>query len=234
MTETTTLDSQTGIPEPIEPGGGKSSRRGCLFRALAIVGVLAALLAIAGYFMLRALENRMEDISHEKPLEMPTPHRSAERKLALVEQVEAFLRNIEAGNKDRLELTGDDINILLSHYTPMEEKGWRIHAGIDGSIIRFQASIPINSLVDMTPFPLQRVGNRYMNGTFDFEISMRDGELSVFLVEADLGDQSVTNSVRAELQHANLADELEDSGVGAWIRKLNTIEVKNGVLILER
>ena len=234
MSDTIGKASEPHVVDPTEPSSGKGSRKGCLFWTLVVIGVLVALLAAAGYLTLRTIENRVEDISSDKPLEMPTPHQSAERRLALIEQVEAFLHNIKAGNSDRLVLTGDDINILLSHYTPMKEKGWLVHVSIEGETIRVKASIPVASLVDMTPFPLERVGKRYLNGSFDFSVSKKDGRLEVHLKDLDLGDREVPGDVRAELQRENRADDVMDSPVGDWVGALHTIEVRDGTLILER
>ncbi len=211
-----------------------TKRKGCLFWALVVVAAGVVVLVLLGILVTRAVEEKVTSITDVQPMSMPTPPRSPDRRMALVARVEAFLAHIDAGESARLELTGDDINMLISHYTPVEQQGWRVHVNIDGSTVKVRASVPIASLIDVTPFPFDGVGDRYLNGTFDFGVSMQEGVLNVRLLDLDLGGREIDEEVRAEIEKQNLAEEVDQSPAGEWVGKLNTIEVRNGVMILER
>jgi len=221
-------------PPPIHPGEDRSRRKGCLFWALVLIVGSVGLLALMGYLLLKLADKQVQQFTAPRPMVMPTPFQSEERVDALLSRVQQFAADLEEGKSTRLELTGPEIDVLIDHYLPAAEEGWRIHVELVDDTVRTQLSVPLVSLFEDGVVPVTEWEDRYLNGTFDFHVAMEDGALHVELEDVDVAAGGTEEKLRRDMEGQNLAEHVYQMSIGKWVSRLNTVTVKDGVMVLER
>jgi hypothetical protein len=218
-------------PEPPQPAFPR--QRGCFFYGCIIAGVLALLMAIlvsvALYFGFRYLGQQVENYTSTAPRELPKVEMPAEQRQALKDQVEAFRKAVEAGTPiEPLVLTSDDLNALIEEDDDL--KG-RIHVKLEGDEVKGLLSLPLDALAQ-GPFRSMFQG-RYLNGEADLKASLKDGVLIVTLDQIEVNGKKPPDEFMTQLRQQNLAkDAYKNPKHAEMIRKLDSLEVKDGKIIL--
>jgi hypothetical protein len=223
-------------PESYQP----SRERGCFFYGCIIAIVMALLFVLAvgvGFYMLyRALGRAVEQYTATAPRELPKVEMPPERRQSLKERYDAFRKALDEGTAtDPLVLTGDDVNALIE-----EEPDWKFWKGklyvtIEGDKVKSQVSIPLENL----SAALEKVGigllrGRYLNGEAELKASLRDGLLLITLESIEVNGQRPPEEFLANLRQQNLAeDAYKDQKKAEQIRKLESIEIKDGKIIIK-
>ena len=160
------------------------------------------------------------------PQALPKVEMPAEQVKALKERVEAFRKAVEAGTSNEpLVLTSDDLNALIEDNP--ELKGV-IYVKVEKDEVKGQISLPLDKL------NFGMVRGRYLNGEADFKASLSDGVLIVTIESVEVNGQKVPEDVMKELRKQNLAkDAYKDEKTSEMIRKLESLEVKDGKIILK-
>jgi hypothetical protein len=220
-------------PEPYEP----PRQRGCFFYGCIIASVMALLLVLAvgvGVYMLyRALGRFVDQYTATAPRELPRVDMLPEQRQSLKERFEAFRRSIDSGTPTApLVLSGDDVNALIEENPNL--KG-TIYVTIEGDKIKGQVSIPLEKLsAALEHIGLGLLHGRYLNGEAELKASLSDGVLLVTLESLEVNGQSPPEEFLANLRQQNLAkDAYKDPKNAEQIRKLESIEIKDGKLIIK-
>src|SRR5262249_48590528 len=106
---------------------------------------------------------------------------------------------------------------------------------IEGDKVKSQVSIPLENL----SAALEKVGigflrGRYLNGEAELKASLRDGLLLVTLESFEVNGQRPPEEFLANLRQQNLAeDAYKDAKNAQQIRKLESIEIKDGKIIIK-
>jgi len=220
-------DAPKFTPEPYEP----PRQRGCFFYGCIIASVLALLLLIAVgigfYFLYRAVGQFVEQYTATVPRELPEVEIPAEQRQALDERVEAFRKAIDAGTPtEPLVLTSDDVNALIEEHTDLKGK---IYITIEGDKVKGQVSLPLADFLDI---PLTR--GRFLNGEAELKASLNDGVLIITLESFEVNGKRPPEEFLTNLRRENLAkDAYKDPKNADQIRKLESIEIKDGKIIIK-
>jgi hypothetical protein len=213
-----------------EPPQAVPRQHGCFFYGCIIATILALLMVIlvaVGTFFLYRFANRMvEEYTSTTPRELPKVDMLAETRQLLKDRVEAFQKAVEAGTAtEPLVLTSDDLNALIDENPELKGK---IYIKVEGDEIKGQVSIPLESL------GLAMVRGRYLNGEADLKASLSDGVLIVTLDSIEVNGQRPPEEMMKGIRQQNLAkDAYKDEKSSNLIRKLESLEIKDGKIILK-
>ena len=205
-------------------------QRGCFFYGCIIASVLAVLTMIligVGAVLLYRLAGRMvEEYTATVPRDLPKVEMPAEKRQTLKERVETFRKAVNEGTPtEQLVLTSDDLNALLEEQPELKGK---IYVKVEGDEVKGQVSIPLDQL----GFPM--VKGRYLNGEADLKASLKDGVLIVTLDSIEVNGKRVPDQVMEGIRKENLAkDAYKDEKSSEMMRKLESLEIKDGKIILK-
>jgi hypothetical protein len=187
--------------------------------------VLAGLLA--GLHYARKMVNEFTD---PQPVALPAVALSSQETETLRSRVGAFSDLVKSGKPSApLVLGGDEINALLA-----ADPGWsrlkgKIHVTIEGDQVKSQMSLPVDEL----GLPLFRNRHRYLNGDATFKASLHNGLLLVYIQDIHVKGKPVPNVYVEKIREINWADGVNrDTNSAAGLEKLQSIEVKNGKIII--
>ena len=140
----------------------------CITGLVLLVIVLGALMV--GLHYVKTLVNRYTDT---KPMELPAVQMSPEA-AQVKERFESFQQAVRERRATKpLVLSADDINALIT--SGGEQQGWKgkVYVSLDGDQLKGELSVPLRDV------GLSMFAGRYLNGSATFNLSFRDGRLSV-------------------------------------------------------
>jgi hypothetical protein len=213
-----------------EPPAAVPRQRGCFFYGCIIASVLALLVAIlvaVGIYIGYQFLNRVVDqYTSTTPRELPKVEMPPEKRQALKDRVEAFGKAVDNGTPvEPLELTSDDLNALIEEEPDLKGK---IYVKIEGDEVKGQVSFPLEKL------GLPMLKGRYLNGEADLKASLKDGVLIVTLDGIEVNGQRPPDQIMNDIRKQNLAkDAYKDAKNAERIRKIESLEVKDGKIILK-
>jgi hypothetical protein len=205
-------------------------QRGCFFYGCIIASVLAVLTAILvgilAFVVYRWANRMVEEYTATAPEQLPKVEMPDEQRKAVKDRVEAFRKSVEAGTaSEPLVLTSDDLNALIEDNPELKGK---IYVTVDGDEIKGRVSFPLDDL------HLPMVKGRYLNGEADLKASLFDGELIVHLDGFEVNGKKPPDEFMTELRKQNLAKDLaKDQKTAEMLRKLESLEIKDGKIILK-
>jgi hypothetical protein len=217
-----------------EPPQAMPRQRGCFFYgciiALVLALLMAILIAVSTYFLFRFADQTVKEYTATAPQELPKVEMPAENRQALKDRVEAFRTAADEGTStEPLVLTSDDLNALIEEDEDLKGK---IFVKIVGDEITGQVSIPLDPLAK-GPFRAMFQG-RYLNGKADLKASLQNGVLMVTLDSIEVNGKKPPEELLAQLRQENLAkDAHRNPKFAGSIRKLESLEVKDGKIILK-
>lgn len=206
--------------------------RGCLFYGCITVVVLAVLGAVATFllarFVMGKLQVAVEQYTAPAPAPLPPLNVAAEDRKQIIDRVETFRKLMEtpagadgAGvltdEQRTLELTADDINVLLEEEQDLKD---RARVEINGDKLQGEISIPLGEL------PL--LGGRYLNGRATIVPSAVNGRLHVRLTDVEVKGQRLPKEIQDQLDQENIIPTEPDADPP--VRALESVEVVNGKL----
>ena len=214
-------------PEPMQP---LPKQRGCFFYGCIIASILAVLFAILmvviAFLTYRLVNQLVDQYTSTTPQSLPKVEMPAEQVKTLKDRVEAFRKAVKAGTPtEPLVLTSDDLNALIED--DPELKGV-VYVKVENDAVKGQISLPLDKL------NVGMVRGRYLNGEAEFKASLADGVLIVTIESVEVNGQKVPEDVMKELRKQNLAkDAYKNEETSEMIRKLESLEVKDGKIILK-
>jgi hypothetical protein len=204
--------------------------RGCFFYGCIIASVLAVLMlifvGILAFVLYRFLDQGVKQYTDTAPEQLPALKMADEERQAVKTRWETFRKAVEAGTaSEPLVLSSDDLNALIEQNPDLKGK---IYVKVEGDEVKGQVSFPL----DFLPLPMFK--GRYLNGKADIKASLFDGELIVHLDAIEVKGKPVPPDFMNELRKQNLAkDATKDKDVAAMLRKLESLEIKDGKIILK-
>jgi hypothetical protein len=213
-----------------EPPQAMPRQRGCFFYGCIIASILAVLFAILmgviAFFSYRMLSKAIDDYTSTTPRDLPKLEMPPEQQQAIKDRVEAFKKAVDSeAPTEPLILTSDDLNALIQDTS--ELKGV-IYVKVEGEEIKGQVSIPLDKWFD-----IGIVRGRYLNGEADFKVSLRDGVLIGTLDSIEVNGKRPPDEIMKGIREQNLfKDAYKDEKNASRIRKLESVEVKDGKIIV--
>src|SRR5262249_32356890 len=205
-------------------------QRGCFFYGCIIASVLALLLLIllgvSIYLGYRWVTKMVDTYTATAPRDLPKVQMPEEQRKALKDRVETFRKAVNEGTPtDTLVLTSDDLNALIEEEPELKGK---IYVKIEGDEVKGTVSIPLDQL------NVSMVKGRYLNGEADLKASLKDGVLIVTLESIEVNGQRVPDQMMEGIRKENLAkDAYKDEKSAEMMRKLESLEIKDGKIILK-
>ncbi len=209
---------------PIVPQGSKSEGRGCFFYGCITLIVLFILSGTVVYFGFKKLiETYVVQYSSDTQLQLTTVQVRPGDVAEVENRIQSFSAAIDKGeNPEPLVLSEKDINVYLQKESFLKDA---IHVSIVNDVVKFALS-----------FPLAELGHpgKFINAHGDFKGIYKNGRLEVNLLSFDIKDQPLSEQALKEIQGHNLAENIEQQNpkLGEFLRKLETIEVKDGKIIV--
>jgi hypothetical protein len=207
-------------------------QRGCFFYGCIIASVLALLMAILvaiiAFVAYRWAGRMVDEYTGTAPEQLPTLEMPAEKRQAVKDRVKSFQKAVEAETAiEPLVLSSDDLNALIEDKPDLKGK---IYVKVDGDEIKGRISLPLDEL----KLPLPMIKGRYLNGEADLKASLFDGELIVHLDAFEVNGKKPSDQVMTELRKQNIAkDVAKDKDLSAMLRKIESLEIKDGNIILK-
>ena len=212
----------------------EKSKKGCLFYGCLTSIILGLILFVAVplalyYGVNVAVGKFVENYTDVDPIELPKVEMAEADLRILKQRVEQFRQAIQ--NKQSappLELTGEEINALIFHDAQLEKLKGKAYLKIEGEALKGQVSIPLNELNLDSDVP------RYINGSGAFQVSIRDGKLSVIIQSLEIKGKTLPVQIKNAIQGKNLFENAKlDPETKTLIKRLKTFEVRDGKMFLE-
>lgn len=205
-------------------------RRGCLFYAIVSVVVLAAVVLLGAYLGLRYAKRLVYQLSDTKPMSLPSAHLSDAQMFKLHDRVNSFSDDIRDGqNVAPLELSPDEVNALIETDPGLADLKGHVYIAIETNQLKAQISFLAQDLGLEAP-PLY---NRYVNANGLFDVVLTNDELRITTESLTVKGKPVPRHIMQQINGQNLAAKFDqDPKVAAGLKKLQSIEVKNGKLVI--
>jgi hypothetical protein len=206
-------------------------QRGCFFYGCIIAAILSLLLLIAVgigfFFVYRWLGELVDQYTATAPRELPRVEMPAEDRRTVDERYDSFVAAIKAGRPtEPLVLSGQDLNALIEDRTTLKGK---VYLAVEHDQLKGQVSIPVSDIIDIG---LTR--GRYLNGEAEFKVALVNGILVVTIDSFEINGKRPSDQFLTQLRGQNLAKDITNDRKNAEaIRKLESIEVKDGRLIIK-
>jgi hypothetical protein len=184
------------------------------------------LMAVGAFFGYRLVSKLVDEYTSTTPRELPKVEMPAEERQAIKDRVESFRKAVEAGTPtEPLVLTSDDLNGLIDDNPDLKGK---FYVKIAGDQVKGEVSLPLERI------GLSLVKGRYLNGEADFKASLSDGVLFVTLDSIEVNGQKPPENIMEGIRKENLAkDAYKDEKNASLMRKLESLEIKDGKIILK-
>jgi hypothetical protein len=188
-----------------------------------LVIVLSALLA--GLHYAKNLVNRF---TATEPMELPAVHMSQAEIDKLKQRCEAFQQAVHDHRATApLVLSADDINALIDSVPEVQALKGKLYVGLESNQLQAQLSWPLPAL-GLTMFK-----GRYLNGSGTFDLSFRDGVLSIRPQAIQVKGKPVPEVYMQGIRGQNLAAGLTNQpNTAAVLKGLQEIQVTEGKLVM--
>jgi len=206
----------------------QKNRRGCLFYAVVIAGVLVLLLLlglVAGYYGLR---KAVTTYTATAPASLPEVQAPPAEVSAVQKRVDNFRDNLRARlPAPPLVLTDREINALITSSAEFKELSDKLRLRIENGRLRGQISLPLEET------GVGFLQGRYLNGIGTFQARIDEGRLRVTLAEMEVNGKPLPARWMSRLRNINFAQKVnEDPQLSTALGALQSIEAKNNTLVL--
>lgn len=196
------------------------------FAGLATVVLIVVLLGVyLGFRYAKGIVNQLTDI---RPMPLPSVHLPQAQMFQLHDRVDTFqdaVRDDEPAAP--LELSGDELNALIETDPAFAALKNHIYVSIDGNQLRAQVSFPAEDL------GLDALRGRFINASGVFDAALTNDQLRITAESLTAKGKPVPRHVMRRIAAQNLAAKFnEDPRAAAGLKRIRSIEVKNGKLII--
>jgi hypothetical protein len=202
--------------------------RGCFFYGC-ITGVVLLLMVLGtlmlGLHYLKKMVNRYTDT---RPMELPVVQMSPAEIAQVKQRFEAFQQTVREQHATKpLMLTADDVNALIASGGEQDALKGKVYVRLEGDQLKGEVSVPLQDV------GVSMLKGRYLNGSVTFNLSFRDGMLSLTPQTIQVKGEPLPEVYLREIRKQNLAGALtNDPGTAAMLKGLEEIQVKEGALVI--
>jgi hypothetical protein len=203
-------------------------KRGCLFYVGIIAVISLLMLAVGAFFGLRYAKGLVNQLTDAHPMKLPTAQLPEAQMFQLHDRVTTFRDGVRDGDAvEPLELSGDELNALIATDPALTLLRNHLFVTINSNQLSAQISFPAEDI------GLVRLQGRYINATGVFDVMIVTNELHIIAESLSVRDKPVPRNIMKEVQAVNLAERFnQDPKASAGLRKLKSIEVKDGKLVI--
>lgn len=202
-------------------------RRGCLFYG-GLAALVVAVVLFGVYFGFRYAKGVINQLTDTKPMPLPSTRLPQVQVFQLNDRIQTFEDAIRDGDPTGpLELSGDEVNSLISTEPSMASLKNHLYVTIDGDQLHAQVSLPAEEL------GLVALRGRYINASGVFNVGLTNGQLGITAESLVAKGKPVARHVMRRIAAQNLAAKFnEDPQVAEALKSLKAIEVKDGKLVI--
>ena len=220
-------DYSQPVPRPENKGSGGKWLLGCS------LGCLLSLLLLGGvvfFVVIKAKDLASGAVNHftsETPVAFDLPEADPAKLETLLAKFEAFAKAMQDGTEtEPLEVTGDDINLIISQHPDWEELSTRTRVAIVDDRLSAEISVPMDDVGDLFK-------GRYLNGVASIRLSLITGKLEGHVQDVSVAGNPLPASFLTQLRAENLfKDSPRDSKLNAAVDQLQELKIENGRLRL--
>jgi hypothetical protein len=210
---------------------GQKPRRGCLLYGGIAVGSMVLVICLAVFFGYRYARSVVDEFTDAEPAPLPEVRLSEPEMQRLRNRIEDFSRAVEEGRASEslspLSITADEVNALLAADTNLSALKIRFYVSFESNRVPARVSIPAEEL------GLRPLRGRYLNGTGEFMVLLRDGTLHVGMESLSMKDKPLPETIMRHIRSQNFAQQWnDDPKVREALAKLKEVEVKDGRLLI--
>lgn len=205
-----------------EPKRGPNPFKGKTLLVLLGVVVVSA---IFGVLYAKSVVNRLTDA---QPVTLPTVKLPEIQMFQLHDRVDTFRDDVKDGDPTPpLALSADELNALIGTDPDFAALKNHLFVTINSNQLGAQISFPAEQL------GLVRLRGRFVNATGVFDVGLTNNELNVMAESLLVKGKPLPTQFMRQIMGRNLAEKLnQDPRLVAGLRKLRSIEVKEGKLVV--
>lgn len=214
------------IDETVKP------RRGCFFYGCVISLVLLLLLAIAGlvavHYAKKALTGVINNYTETQAMALPAVRMSPADFDALKKRIAAFQEGVKADRPmPPLALTADEINALIASGPDKHSLKGKLYVSFDDGRVKGELSLPLGDL------GWKMVRGRYLNGSGTFDVSLRNGALSISPQSIVVKGRPVPEIYMKGIRNQNFAAAITNQpDATSVLQGLQELQVKDNKLVI--
>jgi hypothetical protein len=203
-------------------------RRGCLFFGCITGAVLLAIILGALLIGLHYVKSLVNHYTDTKPMELPAVQMPEAELAQLKDRFESFQQAVREHRPTKpLTLTADDLNALIGSGGDQQAFKGKVYVSLDGDQLKGDLSVPLPEA------GLSMFKGRYLNGSATFNLSFKDGRLSITPQTIRVKGEALPEVFLREIRKQNLAVAFtNDPSSAALLKGLEEIEVKEGKLVI--
>ncbi len=197
---------------------------GCLSAIL----LLAVIAGAAYYFLLQASDELVETYTSPEPRDFARAEEGRDEVLSVIDRFRDFAIALERGEEtERFSLSADDINALLVNEDLLREFHGMARVDIQDDRLLAEISVPLDLFNE-------RFEGRYLNGTGELSIEMKDDRLEVTIDRLEVGGQNIPEEFMNEIRKNNLVDTLlQDPSLERFMGLVKSVKVEDGRVVIE-
>ena len=195
---------------------------------LSAIILLAVIAAAAYYFILQASDELVETYTSPAPCDFARAEDSRKEAESAIDRFRDFIVALERGEETgSFSLSADDINALLEYEDLFREFHKMARVDIQGDKLQAEISVPLGMFND-------RFEGRYLNGTGELAIEMRDDRLRVTIDRLEVGGRNLPEEFMNEIRKNNLVEALyQEPSLERFLQLVKAVQIEDGRLVIQ-
>ncbi|MXY97852.1 MAG: hypothetical protein F4Z29_08905 [Gemmatimonadetes bacterium] len=195
---------------------------------LSAIILLAVIAGAAYYFLLQASDELVETYTSPEPRDFARTEEGRDEVLSIIDRFRDFAIALEQGEEtERFSLSADDINALLENEDLLREFHGMARVDIQDDRLLAEISVPLDLFNE-------RFEGRYLNGTGELSIEMKDDRLEVNIDRLEVGGRNIPEEFMNEIRKNNLVETLlQDPSLERLMGLVKSVKVEDGRVVIE-
>lgn len=195
---------------------------------LSAIILLAVIAGAAYYFLLQASDDLVDAYTSPEPRDFARVEEGRDETLAVIDRFRDFAIALERGEETgSFSLSADDINALLEFEDLLREFHGMARVDIQDDRLLAEISVPLDLFNE-------RFEGRYLNGTGELSVEMRDGRLEVNIDRLEVGGRNIPEEFMNEIRKNNLVETLlQDPSLDRFMGLVKSVKVEDGRVVIE-
>ncbi|MXW04653.1 MAG: hypothetical protein F4Z81_06255 [Gemmatimonadetes bacterium] len=195
---------------------------------LSAIILLAVIVGAAYYFILQASDELVDTYTSPEPRDFARVEEGRDEALSVIDRFRDFVIALERGDEtESFSLSADDINALLEYEDLLREFHGMARVDIQDDRLLAEISVPLDLFNE-------RFEGRYLNGTGELSVEMRDGRLEVNIDRLEVGGRNIPEEFMNEIRKNNLVETLlQDPSLERFMGLVKSVKVEDGRVVIE-
>ena len=195
---------------------------------LSAIILLAVIGGAAYYFILQVSDKLVDAYTSLEPRVFTRAEEERDETLSVIDRFRDFVIALERGEEtESFSLSADDINALLEYEDLVREFHGMARVDIRDDRLLAEISVPLGLFNE-------RFEGRYLNGTGELSVEMRDGRLDVNIDRLEVGGRDIPEEFMNEIRKNNLVENLlQNPSVERFMGLVKSVKVQDGRVVIE-